>query len=116
MLRRPALLCLVPLVLLTPSLGATWSIVLTDTKTGEVGVGSCPCLEGLALLELLPVTVVAHGGGAAQPAIDNTGANRKKMYDQLMLRTPPADIIPILLDGDIQKKVRQYGIADLSPA
>ena len=38
MLRRPALLCTVLLVLLAPSLGATWSIVLVDTQTG----GSSP--------------------------------------------------------------------------
>jgi hypothetical protein len=116
MSRRPVLLSLALLVLLARPIGATWSIVLVDTKTGEVGVSACTCLEGLDLLKLLPVMVAGHGGGAAQSAIDTSCVNRKKMHDQLLLGTPPADIIPILLDGDLQKKVRQYGIADLSPA
>jgi hypothetical protein len=113
---RHLLVSLALVALLVRPADATWSIVLVDTKTGEVGVAACTCLEGLDLLKLLPVMVVGHGGGAAQSAIDTTGANRKKMYDQLLLGTPPADIIPILLDGDLQKKARQYGIADLSPA
>lgn len=116
MSHRSVLLALALLVLLAPPLSATWSIVLVDTATGEVGVAACTCLEGLDLLKVLPVMVVGRGGGVAQSAIDTTASNRKKMFEQLQLGTPPVDIIPILLDGDLQKKVRQYGIADSSPA
>src|SRR5262245_27476557 len=113
--RSAALLCAL-LLLLAPPAAATWSIVLVDKKTGEVGVAGATCLEGLDLLKLLPVVVVGKGGGCAQAQIDTTAANRKEIYDNLILGTPPDEIITILLDGDLFWKSRQYGIADLSPA
>jgi len=113
--RCPAL-ALALLTLLAPPVSATWSIILVDTATGEVGVGAATCLESLDLLKLLPVVVVGKGGGAAQSAIDSTAKNRKEIFENLMLGTPPDQIIEILLDGDILWKSRQYGIADSSPA
>jgi hypothetical protein len=113
--RTLALLCVL-LLLLAPPAAATWSIVLVNTSTGEVGVAGATCLEGLDLLKLLPVVVVGKGGGCAQAQIDTTAANRKKIFDNLILGTPPDEIITILLDGDLFWKSRQYGIADHSPA
>ncbi len=109
-------LLLATLLLLCPAAGATWSIVLVDTATGEVAIGAATCLESLDLLKLLPVLVVGRGGGAAQSAIDTTASNRKEMFENLQAGTPPEEIILLLLDGDLQWKARQYGIADHSPA
>lgn len=113
---RTLSLLLAALLLLCPPAGATWSIVLVDTATGEVAIGAATCLEGLDLHKLLPVLVVGRGGGAAQSAVDTTAANRKEMFAGLQAGTPPEEIIVQLLDGDLQWKARQYGIADHSPA
>lgn len=115
-MRRLAATLLALAVLLAPPAGATWSIVLVDTGTGEVAVGTATCLEGFDLLKYVPVIVVGRGAGAAQSAVDGTAANRKEIYDNLLLGTPPSAIIDVLLEGDLQWKARQYGIADLSPA
>ncbi|HTE06634.1 MAG TPA: DUF1028 domain-containing protein [Planctomycetota bacterium] len=103
------------LALAAPPAGATWSIVLVNTKTGEIGIAAATCLESLDLRKLLPVMVVSKGAGVAQSQIDTGAANRKKIFDQLLLGTPPAEIIQIALNGDFFKKTRQYGIVDLSP-
>jgi Family of unknown function (DUF1028)/Invasin, domain 3 len=115
MASRCAALVLAVLFLLAPPAGATWSIVLVDTATGEVAVAGATCLEGLDLLKLLPVVVVGRGGGCAQSQVDTTAANRKEIFDNLILGTPPPEIIEILIDGDLFWKSRQYGIADMSP-
>ncbi len=50
MLPRKTLAILLTLCLvLAPTVGATWSIVLVDSATGEVAVGSATCLEGTDL-------------------------------------------------------------------
>ncbi len=116
MTSRCLALVLALLMLFAPPASATWSIILVDTATGEVAVGAATCLESMDLLKLLPVVVVGKGGGAAQSAIDTTAANRKEIYDNLKLGTPPEEIIEILLEGDLLWKSRQYGIADTSPA
>ncbi|MBM3985967.1 MAG: DUF1028 domain-containing protein, partial [Planctomycetes bacterium] len=113
---RTLRLLLAALLLLAPPAGATWSIVLVDTATGEVAIGAATCLEALDLHKLLPVLVVGRGGGAAQSAIDTTASNRKEIFAGLQAGTPPEEIIVQLLDGDLQWKARQYGIADHSPA
>lgn len=115
-MRRLSVLPLLLATLLAPPAGATWSIVLVDTATGEVAVGTATCLESFDILKYVPVIVVGRGAGAAQSAVDGTAANRKEIYENLLLGTPPAQIIEILLEGDLQWKARQYGIADLSPA
>ncbi len=60
---------------------ATWSIVVFDTQTQEVGVASATCLSneqvpGIDLLSELAVIVVGQGGGSAQSALDASGERR----------------------------------------
>ena len=116
MATRLAALAFAVLLALAPPASATWSIVLVDTKTGEVAIAGATCLESLNLEQFLPVIVVGKGGAVAQSAIDTAAKNRKKIFEQLQLGTPPAEILQIVLDGDIAKSTRQYGIVDLSPA
>jgi uncharacterized Ntn-hydrolase superfamily protein len=116
MRNRLVSLALVMLLLLAPSLGATWSIVLIDTATGEIAIGSATCLESFDLTKFVPVMVIGRGGAAAQAAIDMGGKNKKKIFDELVLGTPPAAIISIAKQGDLLKASRQYGVVDFSPA
>jgi len=114
MATRLAALVLVVVLALAPPASATWSIVLVDTSTGEVAIAGATCLESLDLEQVLPVLVVGKGGAVAQSAIDTAAKNRKKIFEQLQLGTPPAEILQIVLDGDVAKSTRQYGIVDLS--
>jgi hypothetical protein len=104
------------LLLVCSPAAATWSIVLVDTSTGEVAVGTATCLTGLDLQKYVPVIVVGKGAAAAQAAVDGSGANRKLIFAELQKGTPPAQILVLVKEGDFQKGLRQYGIVDLSPA
>jgi uncharacterized Ntn-hydrolase superfamily protein len=114
--RRVLAFALALLMVLAPAAGATWSIVLVDTATGEIAVGSATCLESFDLEKFVPVIVVGKGGAAAQAAIDMGGTNRKKIFAELKLGTPPLTILSIIKQGDLQKASRQYGIVDLTGA
>ncbi len=99
------------LLTLTP-VSATWSIIMANSRTKEIAIGSATCLQGFDLRQWLPVVVVGVGAAAAQSSVDQTGANRKYIYDQLKLGTDPNDIITGLAARDPSHQTRQYGIAD----
>ena len=70
--RTGVLLCLVAAVLgggLADRAEATWSIIIIDTQSREIAVGSATCLTGFGLLKDLPVRVVAIGGAAASASV-----------------------------------------------
>ncbi|HZL99021.1 MAG TPA: DUF1028 domain-containing protein [Planctomycetota bacterium] len=114
MATRIVALALAAVLALAPPASATWSIVLVDSSTGEVGIAAATCLAGLDLEQHLPVVVVGKGGAVAQSALDSGAKNRKKIFQQLQLGTPPQQILAIALQGDLLKATRQYGIVDLS--
>jgi hypothetical protein len=117
MLPRKTLAILLTLCLvLAPTVGATWSIVLVDSATGEVAVGSATCLEGTDLRAFVPVIVVGVGAGATQSQVDPTGKHKKLIFNELKLGTPPSEIIDLLkLEETLAglKCSRQYGVADM---
>ena len=43
---------------------ATWSIAIADRETGEVGLGTITCLDGIDLMAVVPVVVVGRGTAA----------------------------------------------------
>lgn len=102
------------MVVLCPALGATWSIIICDVSTGEVAVGTATCLTGMDIGQHVPLIVVGKGGACAQSAIDSGAVNRKKIWNELMAGTSPAEIIEIAKQGDLLKGSRQYGVADMS--
>ncbi len=60
---------------------ATWSVVVFDTQTQEVGVASATCISseqfpGIDLQALSPVIVVGEGAAAVQSLIDASGERR----------------------------------------
>jgi len=91
---------------------ATWSIVLIDTRTGEVAVGSATCLFGFDLRANTPVLLPMIGGGAAQSAIDADGTNRVYIREGLLDGVTPSAIITGLSGFDSGHQTHQYGIAD----
>ena len=69
---------------LTQRASATWAIILVDTITGEIAVGSATCLTGFDLERWLPVVLVDVGAACAQSFVDNTGQNRRLIFDELL--------------------------------
>jgi hypothetical protein len=91
---------------------ATWSIILIDTRTGEIAVGSATCLTGFDLRANTPVLIPGVGAATAQSFVDTTGQNRVFIRDRLALGFAPPAIITQLASFDTGHQTRQYGIGD----
>ncbi|HRQ71724.1 MAG TPA: FG-GAP-like repeat-containing protein [Phycisphaerales bacterium] len=93
--------------------GATWSIVLIDTRTGEVALGSATCLTNFDLQAGTPVLIPRLGGATAQSFVDQGGFNRTFIRDRLLEGVPTDEIIALLAGFDPTHHTRQYGLADV---
>ena len=103
---------MIALILMTvPATHATWSIVMADTETHEIAVGTVTCLLDYDLLALVPVVVVGKGAAAVQAAGDFSGARRPIIFEHLQLGTSPEEILQIVADIPGHYS-RQYGIVD----
>ena len=91
---------------------ATWSVVVTNMRTGEVAVGCATCLDNFNLIPEVPVIYPGVGVGASQSVLDTSGARRKAMWDGFEAGLTPTEILAnlALIPGH---KQRQYGIVDL---
>lgn len=96
------------------SLSATWSILIFDTRTREIAIGSATCLLRIDLRALTPVIVVGKGVAVAQAYDETTGANRVLLERELRLGTPPSRILHMLAQQDAGHQYRQYAILDAS--
>lgn len=96
-----------------PAAHATWSIVLVDTRTGEIGIASATCLTGFDLQVNSPVVVVGKGAAAAQSYVDVGGANRTIIRARMSQDIDPAAILAELAVTDSGHQTRQYGFADV---
>ena len=67
---RAAVLTLAFLLLWARPGEATWSIILVDTRTKEIAIGSVTCLNNFDLLRATPVMLVEVGGACSQGLLD----------------------------------------------
>ena len=104
-------LALLPFVI-SSSVEATWSIVIADTSTKEVAVGTVTCLDNFDLLAIVPVVVVGTGAAAVQSAGDFEGIRRPIIVDSLIAGIPPDTILAILSSVNGHENL-QYGIVDV---
>lgn len=111
--RVAALVAVVGAAAVVSQVDATWSIVIIDTRTGEVALGSATCLTGFDLQANTPVMLLGVGGGTAQSFVDSNGYNRTYIRDHLLDGWTPAQILEGLADFDSGHQTRQYGIADV---
>lgn len=113
-LPRPAagLLALAAGLCLAPAADGTWSIVLIDTRTGEVALGSATCLTAFDLQAGTPVLLPLIGGATAQSFVDSSYQNRVLIRDRLLARVHPDDILDELDGFDSGHRTRQYGMGD----
>ncbi len=99
-------------VLAAPA-SATWSILIVDTRTGELAVGSATCLTGFNLRTITPVVLVGRGAACAQALVNiSSVANRQIIWNMLQSGAPPQAILAALAAADPQHGSRQYGIID----
>jgi uncharacterized Ntn-hydrolase superfamily protein len=109
--RTLALLVAILLPLASVPVEATWSIVICDAYTKEVGIASVTCLDNFDLLAITPVVRVGQGAGAVQAAGDFDGLRRPVIRSGLISGTAPTTILANL--ASIQGHAsRQYGIVD----
>jgi uncharacterized Ntn-hydrolase superfamily protein len=91
---------------------ATWSIVVVDTATGEVGVACATCLNNFNLIPEVPVIYPGVGAGAAQSTLDTSGIRRLAMWNGFEAGLTPSEILTNLaaISGHQQ---RQYGVVSV---
>ncbi|HZW09930.1 MAG TPA: FG-GAP-like repeat-containing protein, partial [Phycisphaerales bacterium] len=92
---------------------ATWSIVLIDTRTGEIALGSATCLTNFDLRAGTPVLIPGVGGATAQSFVDQGGYNRVFIRDRLLEGVAPEEILTLLESFDNGHDTRQYGMGDV---
>jgi hypothetical protein len=107
-----ALAAVVMLGLIAEPVLATWSIVVINTKTGEVAVSSATCLTNTNLIPDLPVIYPGLGTAAVQSARDRSGTRKRVIWDGFEAGLTPGEILTQLaaLGGHQQ---RQYGIVNI---
>lgn len=92
---------------------ATWSIVVVNYETGEVGIGSATCIANSDLKKMVGVIAVGKGAAQAQAQVDQTGENRTTMADALHAGMDAQAILAELEATDPALQKHQYGIAVL---
>src|SRR5262245_18247092 len=78
---------------------ATWSIVVVNTRTGEVAVGTATCIPRFHIEDWVPVIVVGRGAGAAQANGDNGAVARQIMFAAIQAGMTPDQVMQALFDG-----------------
>lgn len=92
---------------------ATWSIVVVDTRTGEVCAASATCISGFDLKPNLAVMRVGLGAACAQSVVDQNAVNRQRIWQWMSEGRSPDQILLDLAPLDTQHQRRQYGISML---
>jgi Family of unknown function (DUF1028)/FG-GAP-like repeat len=93
----------------TSSAQATWSILIADTRTGEIVIASATCVETIDLRRSTPVLITGVGAVTAQSAVDTSGNNRMLIRDRLLQRVPLESVLDELSGVDNGHLNRQYG-------
>ncbi|MEO0512795.1 MAG: DUF1028 domain-containing protein [Planctomycetota bacterium] len=96
-----------------PASHATWSILLMDTESGEIAVGSATCLTDFDLLRSTPVMVAGVGAATAQSFVDTGGFNRTRVLTGLVRGSSPGMILDGLAAADFGHQTRQYGLVSV---
>ncbi|MEQ8770308.1 MAG: DUF1028 domain-containing protein [Phycisphaerales bacterium] len=94
------------------SADATWSILIADTRTGEIALASATCVTGIDLRENTAVIVTGVGAVTAQSVVDQTGQNKVFARDRLLDGLTPDEVLLALEGFDGGHQGRQYGIVD----
>lgn len=91
---------------------ATWSVLIVDTQTGEIAVGSATCVPGINLRANTPVLILGKGAVTAQSAVDTSGTNRARIFEGFARGATLDEIFADLAANDTGHGNRQYGFVD----
>ncbi|GIK17614.1 MAG: hypothetical protein BroJett003_25780 [Planctomycetota bacterium] len=110
-MKRAALIGLAASFAVAPFCHATWSIVIVDTRTGEIAIGSATCLTSFDLLAITPVVRVGVGGAVVQAAGDFPGVRRPIIRREFLNDSTAKEILDVMsrISGH---EDRQFGIVD----
>ncbi len=108
--RRAVLAGAGSLAMASGSAQATWSILIADTRTGEIVIGSATCVELIDLQQSTPVLISGVGAVTAQSAVDTSGRNRQLIRDRLLQGLPLGALLDELAMTDGGHNNRQYGM------
>ncbi len=97
------------LALAATNASATWSILIADTRTGEIVIASATCVQSIDLRRETPVLITGVGAVTAQSAVDGTGRNRMIIRDRLLQGLPLESVLEELEQTDAGHSNRQYG-------
>ena len=112
---RRILMPLLILALVASPATATWSILIVNTRTGEIAIGCATCLTGFNLRQIVPVLVVNRGAACAQASVNiSSVANRQIIWNMLQAHATPQQILSALANADPGHDTRQYGIIDVT--
>ena len=104
---RCLLTSLLVLCVIASPVCATWSILIIDTRTGEIAVGSATCLTGFNLRGITPVLRVGRGAACAQASVNlNSITNRQIIWNMLQANATPQQILAALAMSDPQHETR----------
>lgn len=113
--RRRPLARLLPVTLVVAVLAApasaTWSIVVANRATGEVGLAAATCLIADNLKQGLTCVIAGKGAGANQYA--GVASNIVAMGEGFRQDLPPADILDLVLANEPFNAQLQTGIVSL---
>ncbi len=108
-LNRCAVVGAAAFALAATNANATWSILIADTRTGEIVIASATCVQSIDLRVSTPVLITGVGAVTAQSAVDGTGRNRMIIRDRLLQRVPLVSVLEELESFDPGHTNRQYG-------
>jgi hypothetical protein len=112
-LTRRLLPLVAALCALVNALGATWSIVVVNRRTGEVCIASATCIPRIDLSTWTPVLLVGRGGGVTQSVLDD-GSNKVRIHEGFLAGSSPSEILARIRAEDPGVATRQFGIVDFT--
>jgi hypothetical protein len=110
---KKILILLLTLFLAAPLAEATWSIVIVNTRTGEVGIAVASCTPQFDLHVGVPVIVVGHGSAVWQANGDATFKGRPAAWSTLMAGGSAQEAIDLWLANDPFSNGKQAAVASL---
>jgi hypothetical protein len=100
------------LLLVSPA-GATWSIVVVDRSTGEVGIASATCIPTINLVRGLPAIVVGRGAGVVQAS--GAATDLVPMAEGLRAGLSPQEILALVQAAEPSPSQLQTAVVSLYP-
>nr|WP_067062213.1 DUF1028 domain-containing protein [Mucilaginibacter sp. L294] len=105
---KPVFLTLCLLVILATNAKATWSIIVIDPKTKEIGIAGASCT-----FSVYGIGAIVPGKGAIVVQAMSNKAARDKGLQMILADASPEEILRAVKNPDFDPENQQYGIVCL---